>query len=77
MLTDLPRVYQIGLSAKHDRNLECTSQPQDLTYLAKTYGKKLGNDCQPGIASNQKLDDVDVDLLLRGDYKYGVQATKE
>ncbi|MBL0063298.1 MAG: DUF1801 domain-containing protein [bacterium] len=69
--------YQIGLSANTTGISVYILGLEDKTYLAKTYGKKIGKATVTGYCIKfKKLGDVDVDLLLEA-IQYGVQATKE
>lgn len=67
--------FQIGLSANTTGLSVYIMGLEDKTYLAKTYGKKLGKATVTGYCIKfKKLADIDVDLLLEA-IKYGVQAT--
>ena len=67
--------YQIGLSANTTGISVYIMGLEDKTYLAKTYGKKLGKATVTGYCIKfKKLSDIDVDLLLEA-IKYGAQAT--
>lgn len=69
--------FQIGLSANTTGISVYIMGLEDKTYLAKTYGKRLGKASVTGYCIKfKKLADIDVDLLLEG-IRFGVQATDE
>ena len=69
--------YQIGLSANTGGISVYILGLKDKTYLAKTYGKKLGKAGVTGYCIKFKsLKDINVDLLIEA-IEYGVKATSE
>lgn len=67
--------FQIGLSANTTGLSVYIMGLKDKTYLAKTYGKKLGKASVTGYCIKFKtLSDVNVDLLIEA-IQYGVRAT--
>ncbi len=67
--------FQIGLSANTTGISVYVMGLEDKTYLAKTYGKKLGKATVTGYCIKfKKLADIDVHLLLEA-IQDGVQAT--
>lgn len=67
--------FQIGLSANTTGLSVYIMGLKDKTYLAKTYGKKLGKASVTGYCIKFKtLSDVNVDLLMEA-IQYGVRAT--
>ena len=67
--------YQIGLSANTTGISVYIIGLDDKTYLAKTYGKKLGKASVTGYCIKfKKLKDVNVDVLQEA-IRYGVEAT--
>ena len=68
--------FQIGLSANTTGISVYIMGLEDKTYLAKTYGKKLGKATVTGYCIKfKKLADIDVDLLLEA-IQGGVQSSK-
>ena len=69
--------YQIGLSANTTGISVYVMGLEDKTYLAKTYGKKLGKASVSGYCIKFKaLKDIDIDTLVAA-IRYGVEATGE
>ena len=69
--------YQIGLSANTTGISVYIMGLEDKTYLAKTYGKKLGKASVTGYCIKFKtLKDINTDILA-GAIRYGVNATNE
>src|SRR5690349_5387054 len=69
--------YQIGLSANTTGISVYILGLDDKTYLAKTYGKKLGKASVTGYCIKFKtLKDINVDILADA-IRYGVDATNE
>jgi Domain of unknown function (DU1801) len=69
--------YQIGLSANTTGISVYVMGLKDKTYLAKTYGKKLGKASVTGYCIKFKtLKDINVDVLKEA-IQDGVEATKE
>ena len=67
--------YQIGLSANTSGISVYILGLEDKTYLAKTYGKKLGKASVSGYCIKFKaLKDIDIDTLVAA-IRYGVEAT--
>lgn len=67
--------YQIGLSANTTGISVYVMGIKDRTYLAKTYGKKLGKASVTGYCIKFKtLKDINVDVLKEA-IKYGVEST--
>ena len=67
--------YQIGLSANTTGISVYIMGLKDKTYLAKTYGKKLGKASVTGYCIKFKtLKDINVDILEEA-IRYGVEAT--
>ena len=67
--------YQIGLSANTSGISVYILGLEDKTYLAKTYGKKLGKASVTGYCIRFKaLKDIDIETLLAA-IRYGVEAT--
>src|SRR5260221_3478146 len=68
--------YQIGLSANTTGISVYILGLKDKTYLAKTYGKKLGKASVSGYCIKFKtLKDINIDILQAA-IRYGVEATK-
>lgn len=68
--------YQIGLSANTTGISIYILGLEDKTYLAKTYGKKLGKANVTGYCIKFKtLKDINLDILKEA-IQYGVEATK-
>ena len=69
--------YQIGLSANKTGISVYILGLEDKTYLAKTYGKKLGKADVTGYCIRFKtLTDINTDILADA-IRYGVDATNE
>ena len=69
--------YQIGLSANTTGISVYILGIEDKTYLAKTYGKKLGKASVTGYCIKFKtLKDINIDILQAA-IRYGVEATNE
>ncbi|QEC68959.1 DUF1801 domain-containing protein [Panacibacter ginsenosidivorans] len=69
--------YQIGLSANATGISAYIMGIKDKTYLAHTYGKKLGKASVTGYCIKFKtLKDINIDIL-QGAILYGVAATNE
>lgn len=69
--------YQIGLSANTSGISVYILGLADKTYLAKTYGKKLGRASVTGYCIRFKtLKDINLDVLASA-IRYGVDATNE
>ena len=69
--------YQIGLSANTTGISVYILGIKDKTYLANTYGKKLGKASVTGYCIKFKaLKDIDLDILEAA-MRYGVEATSE
>ena len=69
--------YQIGLSANTTGISVYILGIKDKTYLAKTYGKKLGKASVTGYCIKFKtLKDINIDILEAA-IRYGVEATNE
>src|SRR6187399_1519976 len=69
--------YQIGLSANTTGVSVYIMGLKDKTYLAKTYGKKLGKASVTGYCIKFKtLKDINIDILEAA-IRYGVEATNE
>ena len=69
--------YQIGLSANTTGISVYILGLEDKTYLAKTYGKKLGKASVTGYCVKFKtLKDINTDILKTA-IRYGVEATNE
>ena len=69
--------YQIGLSANTTGISVYILGLEDKTYLAKTYGKKLGKASVTGYCIKFKtLKDINIDILEAA-IRYGVDATNE
>jgi hypothetical protein len=69
--------YQIGLSANTTGISVYILGLEDKTYLAKTYGKKLGKASVTGYCVKLKtLRDINMDILEAA-IRYGVDATNE
>ena len=69
--------YQIGLSANTTGISVYIMGIKDKTYLAKTYGKKLGKASVSGYCIRFKtLKDINIDILQAA-IRYGVEATNE
>lgn len=67
--------YQIGLSANTTGISVYILGIEDKTYLAKTYGKKLGKASVTGYCIKFKtLKDINIDILGEA-IRYGVEAT--
>jgi hypothetical protein len=67
--------YQIGLSANTTGISVYILGIKDKTYLAKTYGKKLGNASVTGYCIKFKtLKDINIEILEAA-IRYGVQAS--
>ncbi|MBS1681285.1 MAG: DUF1801 domain-containing protein [Bacteroidetes bacterium] len=67
--------YQIGLSANKTGISVYILGLEDKTYLAKTFGKKLGKASVTGYCIRFKtLKDIDIDVLEAA-IQYGVEAT--
>ena len=67
--------YQIGLSANKTGISVYILGIKDKTYLAKTYGKKLGKASVTGYCIKFKtLKDINIDILEAA-IRYGVEAT--
>ncbi|HSD64722.1 MAG TPA: hypothetical protein VLB50_13045 [Ignavibacteriaceae bacterium] len=68
--------FQIGLSANKTGISVYILGIRDKTYLAKTYGKKLGKASVTGYCIKFKtLKDINIDVLEAA-IKYGVEATE-
>jgi hypothetical protein len=68
--------YQIGLSTNTTGISVYIMGIEDKTYLAKTYGKKLGKASVTGYCIKFKtLKDINIDVLEEA-IRYGVEATK-
>jgi hypothetical protein len=69
--------YQIGLSANTTGISVYIMGIKDKSYLAQTYGKKIGKASVTGYCIKFKtLKDIDIEVLLAA-IKYGVEATSE
>ena len=69
--------YQVGLSANTTGISVYIMGIDDKTYLAKTFGKKLGKASVTGYCIRFKtLKDISIDILKTA-IKYGVEATNE
>lgn len=69
--------YQIGLSANTTGISVYVLGLEDKTYLAKTYGKKLGKATVTGYCIRFKtLKDINIDILEAA-IRYGVETTNE
>lgn len=69
--------YQIGLSANTTGISVYVMGIKDKTYLAQTFGKKLGKASVTGYCIKFKtLKDINIDLLKEA-IRYGVEATGE
>ena len=69
--------YQIGLSANKTGISVYILGIKDKTYLAKTYGKKLGKASVTGYCIKFKtLKDINIDILEAA-IRYGVEAQNE
>jgi len=69
--------YQIGLSANKTGISVYILGIKDKTYLAKTYGKKLGKASVTGYCIRFKtLKDINLDVLVAA-IRYGVEVTNE
>ena len=69
--------YQIGLSANTTGISVYILGLEDKTYLAKTYGKKLGKASVTGYCIKFKaLKDINIDILASA-IRYGVEVTNE
>ena len=69
--------YQIGLSANTTGISVYVMGIKDKTYLAKTYGKKLGKASVTGYCIKFKTPkDINIDILEAA-IRYGVEATNE
>ena len=69
--------YQIGLSANNTGISVYVMGIKDKTYLANTYGKKLGKASVTGYCIKFKtLKEINVDVLEAA-IRYGVEATNE
>jgi hypothetical protein len=69
--------YQIGLSANTSGISVYIMGIADKTYLAKTFGKKIGKATVTGYCIKFKaLKDIDIDILEAA-IRYGVEATNE
>ena len=69
--------YQIGLSANTTGISVYIMGIEDKTYLARTYGKKLGKASVTGYCIKfKRLKDINVDILEAA-IQYGVEATNE
>jgi Domain of unknown function (DU1801) len=69
--------YQIGLSANTTGISVYIMGIKDKTYLAQTFGKKLGKASVTGYCIKFKtLKDIDIDILKEA-IRYGVAATNE
>jgi hypothetical protein len=69
--------YQIGLSANTTGVSVYILGIKDKTYLAKTYGKKLGKASVTGYCIKFKtVKDINIDILQAA-IRYGVEATNE
>ena len=69
--------YQIGLSANTTGISVYILGIEDKTYLAQTYGKKLGKASVTGYCIKFKtLKDINIDILEAA-IRYGVEATNE
>jgi len=69
--------YQIGLSANTTGISVYIMGIKDKTYLAKTYGKKIGKASVTGYCIKFKaLKDINIDILQEA-VRYGVEATNE
>jgi len=69
--------YQIGLSANKTGISVYVLGIRDKTYLAKTYGKKIGKARVTGYCFRFKtLKDINIDILEAA-IRYGVEATNE
>ncbi|HPG12066.1 MAG TPA: DUF1801 domain-containing protein [Chitinophagaceae bacterium] len=67
--------YQVGLSANTSGISVYIMGLKDKTYLAKTYGKKLGKASVTGYCIKFKsLNDINIDVLEAA-IQYGVEAT--
>lgn len=68
--------YQIGMSANKTGISVYILGIQDKTYLAKTFGKKMGKASVTGYCIKFKtLNDINIDVLASA-IRYGVQATR-
>lgn len=68
--------YQIGMSANTNGISVYIIGIKDKTYLAKSYGKKLGKASVSGYCIKFKtLKDINIDIL-KAAIKYGVEATR-
>jgi hypothetical protein len=69
--------YQIGLSANTTGISVYIMGIKDKTYLAQTYGKKLGKASVTGYCIKFKtIKDINIDILQKA-IRYGVEATNE
>ena len=69
--------YQIGMSANKTGISVYILGTRDKTYLAKTYGKKIGKASVTGYCIKFKaLKDINIDILKEA-ILYGVKATNE
>ncbi len=69
--------YQIGLSANKSGISVYILGIKDKTYLAQTYGKKLGKASVSGYCIRFKtIKDINIDIL-QASIRYGVEATNE
>ena len=69
--------YQIGLSANTTGISVYIMGLKDKTYLAKTYGKKLGKASVTGYCIRFKtIKDINIDILEEA-IRYGVEATNK
>jgi hypothetical protein len=69
--------YQIGLSANTTGISVYIMGIKDKTYLAQTYGKKIGKASVTGYCIKFKmLEDISIDVLEAA-IRYGVEATNE
>jgi len=71
------KFYQIGLSANNTGISVYVMGIKDKTYLANTYGKKLGKASVTGYCIKFKtLKEINIDVLEAA-IRYGVEATNE
>ncbi len=69
--------YQIGLSANTTGISVYIMGIEDKTYLAQTYGGKIGNASVTGYCIKFKtIKDINIDIL-QASIRYGVEATNE
>lgn len=69
--------YQVGLSANSTGISVYILGIEDKTYLAKTYGRKLGKASVSGYCIKFKaLKDIDIETLQAA-IRYGIEASKE